>query len=87
MSGAHRKPWWFAALVLLGALAPGPLWAGPTVVSTTPFPELDTGDLTFFVGGINENGRSLKASRIELVIDGERGPPSRRRRARPGVLP
>ncbi|HEY4185939.1 MAG TPA: hypothetical protein VGP07_12775 [Polyangia bacterium] len=72
MRGAHRKSWWFAALVLLVTLAPGPVWAGPTVVSTTPFPDLETGDLTFFVGGINENGRSLKASRIELVIDGER---------------
>jgi hypothetical protein len=59
------------ALALGAGAAAAPAHAGPAVVSTRPFPDPDTGELTFFVGGINENGRSLKASRLELVIDGE----------------
>jgi len=41
-------------------------------MSTRPFPEPETGELTFFVGGISESGRSLKASRLEMIVDGER---------------
>ena len=46
--------------------------AGPTVLATRPTVEANTDDLTFFVGGFNESGRSLKASGFELFVDGKR---------------
>ncbi len=60
----------FAVIFALGALA-GPAAAAPTVVATRPVPDpVDPADLTFFVGAISESGRSLKATNLELVIDG-----------------
>jgi hypothetical protein len=46
--------------------------AGPTVIATRPQAQPGSDDVTFFVGGIDEGGRSLKASGIELTVDGQR---------------
>ena len=51
--------------------------AKPAVITTRPVADAETGDLAFFLGAINEAGRSLKISTMEMVIDGQRsGPPS-----------
>jgi len=63
---------WSSALALAFALGAGAAHAGPAVISTRPFPDAETGDLTFFVGGISESGRSLKAQRLDMIVDGER---------------
>ena len=60
------------ALALGALLGAGVAQAGPAVISTRPFPDPETGDLTFFVGGISESGRSLKAQRLDMIVDGER---------------
>jgi hypothetical protein len=57
-----------AALTLVTA----PVLAGPALVTTRPVADAEANDLTFFVGALNESGRSLKASSLELVIDGQR---------------
>ena len=65
-----------AMAVALGVVGFGaPAVAAPAVIATRPLPAADTndpafGDLTFFVGAISESGRSLKASSLELVVDG-----------------
>jgi hypothetical protein len=48
----------------------GQAMAAPAVLATRPVPDVDPADLTFFVGAISESGRSLKASSLELVVDG-----------------
>lgn len=51
--------------------------AAPAVITTRPVPDVDPADLMFFVGAINDSGRSLKASSLELVVDGSPvGPPA-----------
>lgn len=60
------------ALALASLLGASVAQAGPAVISTRPFPDPETGDLTFFVGGISESGRSLKAQRLDMIVDGER---------------
>jgi hypothetical protein len=45
--------------------------AAPTLISSPPRPEPGTHDLTFFVGGVDEGGRSLKGPSVDLVLDGE----------------
>jgi hypothetical protein len=57
-----------AALTLVTA----PVLAGPALITTRPVADAEANDLTFFVGALNESGRSLKASSLELVIDGQR---------------
>ncbi len=46
--------------------------AGPALITTRPTVDADTDELSFFVGGFNDAGRSLKASSLELTIDGQR---------------
>ncbi|HET6145884.1 MAG TPA: FHA domain-containing protein [Polyangia bacterium] len=62
-----------AAAIGLGIWAVG--WAahaGPALITTRPVVDAETDELTFFVGGFNDAGRSLKASSVDLLIDGQR---------------
>jgi hypothetical protein len=66
-----------AAIFLWVALA----WArsaaaGPVLITSRPIADTEAGDLTFFVGAISEIGRPLKASSLELIIDGQPAPES-----------
>ncbi|HXI60884.1 MAG TPA: FHA domain-containing protein [Polyangia bacterium] len=61
-----------AAAALLMMLVASAASAAPAVIATRPIPDVDPADLTFFVGAISDSGRSLKASSLELIIDGER---------------
>jgi hypothetical protein len=54
---------WF----LLGAF---PAIAGPTIITTRPF-ATEGGKIEFLVGGIDEGGRSLSSSGLEVTVDGE----------------
>jgi hypothetical protein len=66
-----KLPAWAAvAVLLLGPTAA----AGPTLITTRPEPDAQSGDFAFFVGGFQESGRSLKTSSIELYFDGARAP-------------
>jgi hypothetical protein len=44
--------------------------AAPTVVTTRPVIERDGADVSFFIGGVDDGGRSLKPSAVELSADG-----------------
>lgn len=46
--------------------------AAPTLIATRPRVEAGADDFTFFVGGIDDGGRSLKASGTELMVDGQK---------------
>jgi len=72
MTGTPSLRFWSKALAVASLLGASVAQAGPAVISTRPFPDPDTGDLTFFVGGISESGRSLKAQRLDMIVDGER---------------
>ncbi|HVZ87480.1 MAG TPA: FHA domain-containing protein [Polyangia bacterium] len=57
-----------AACALAGVLSARTAAAAPTVITTPP--ELDAGKLSFLIGGLDESGRSLKTSTLDLAIDG-----------------
>ena len=62
-----------AAVIGLGVLsAAAAAQAGPALITTRPVVDAETDQLTFFVGGFNDGGRSLKASSLDLLIDGQR---------------
>jgi hypothetical protein len=64
-----------AAAALVVGLFLGSAAAAPTVMTTQPVREGD--DAVFFVGGIDEGGRSLKATSLEFFGDAQSlGPPS-----------
>ncbi|MES1207869.1 MAG: FHA domain-containing protein [Pseudomonadota bacterium] len=66
-----------AALAVTSWWTASPAVAEPAVIATRPVPDTETGDLIFFAGAIHDSGRSLKASSLEMVIDGQRaGPPT-----------
>jgi hypothetical protein len=46
--------------------------AGPALITTHPVADPETDELTFFVGAFNEGGRPVKASSLELTVDGQR---------------
>lgn len=58
------------AATLLLAL-PGSAAAAPTVFATKPQPSGEDDDFALFVGGVDDGGRSLKLSSLELLIDGK----------------
>jgi len=60
------------AVAVLAAVIATPAAAGPTLIATRPQPEAGSDDFTFFVGGVDESGRSIKASSFELIVDGKR---------------
>jgi hypothetical protein len=67
MSGRRRFAW--AACALATALLARSAAAGPTVITTPPV--LDGSQLSFLIGGLDENGRSLKTTGLDLSIDGK----------------
>lgn len=50
----------------------GATLGSPAVIATRPVADGDGGETTFFVGAISNTGRSLKASGLELIVDGQR---------------
>ena len=60
------------AVTVLAVAIATPAAAGPTLIATRPQPEAGSDDFTFFVGGVDESGRSIKASSFELIVDGKR---------------
>jgi hypothetical protein len=58
------------AALLLAALAPNV--AASTLVTSRVLRDASTRDLSFFVGGVEDDGRALRAESIELLIDGAR---------------
>jgi hypothetical protein len=65
-----RRPW-LCACALAAILFAVPAIAGPTLITTRPASEGGTERITFLVGAIDESGRSLKASTLELTVDGQ----------------
>ena len=61
-----------AALALVSL--PGQAQAGPTWLVSPPTVEGESASLTLFVGGISEEGATLKASSIDVEIDGAPAP-------------
>jgi hypothetical protein len=66
-----RQRTWLGACALGGILLALPAVAGPTLITTRPASEAGADRITFLVGGIDESGRSLKASTLELTVDGQ----------------
>jgi hypothetical protein len=58
---------------LAAVLAPA-AFAAPTFLASPPAIDADTGEMVFLVGGISEEGATLKASSVEVEIDGAPGP-------------
>ena len=63
---------WAAVLALV--TVPGPAQAGPTCLVSPPTVDSDSAGLTFLVGGISEDGATLKASSIDVEVDGAPAP-------------
>jgi hypothetical protein len=51
-------------------LATSPALAGPTIITTRPV-STDGEKIEFLVGGIDEGGRSLSSSGLEIAVDGQ----------------
>jgi hypothetical protein len=68
-----RRRFWLGACTLGPILLAARAVAAPTLVTTRPASEDGSGKVAFLVGGIDDSGRSLKASRLELAIDGQPG--------------
>jgi hypothetical protein len=61
------------AFALALPMLPGTALAvGPALLTTRPVYDADSDELTFFVGGFNDAGRSLKATSLELTFDGQK---------------
>ena len=60
-----------AACVLGSALFASSVLAAPALITTRPTPDGDTGKISFLVGGVDDSGRALKTSSVELLIDGK----------------
>jgi hypothetical protein len=56
-----------ATLMLAHAAVAG---AAPTLIASQPSADAATHDLTLFVGGVDENGRSLRGANVEVLLDG-----------------
>jgi hypothetical protein len=69
MKPARRRLGAFvAALGLHGAATAR---AAPTLIASQPRADAAAHELTLFVGGVDESGRSLKAASIEVLLDGQ----------------
>ena len=68
MTSGRRQ---LAACVLGSALFAPSALAGPALITSRPTAESDTGKISFLVGGVDDSGRSLKTSSVELLIDGK----------------
>ena len=61
------------ALAIALPMLPGTASAvGPALLTTRPVYDAEADELTFFIGGFNDAGRSLKATSLELTIDGQK---------------
>ena len=61
------------ALAVALPMLPGTASAvGPALLTTRPVYDAEGDELTFFIGGFNDAGRSLKATSLELTIDGQK---------------
>ena len=58
-------------LTAMALLATRVAVAAPTVITTRPEIDPTSGDAVLFVGGIDDNGRSIKASAIEVSVGGK----------------
>ncbi|MDB4980435.1 MAG: Inner rane component of cytoplasmic domain [Myxococcales bacterium] len=59
----------FVAALTLGRAAAAS--AAPTLIASPPRLDETAQNLTLFVGGVDENGRSLKSASVELLLDGQ----------------
>ena len=71
------RPICVCATVLALLTLPGLAQAGSTCLVSPPTVEGDSASLTLLVGGISEDGATLKASSIDMEIDGEPTPAPR----------
>ena len=62
---------WWSSLAGVASLSSAAL-GSPAVIATRPVADGEGGETTFFVGAISNSGRSLKASSLELIVDGQR---------------
>ena len=62
-----------AALLLGLCLAPAAL-AAPVFIASPPTVDREAGEMVLYVGGISDDGTTLKPSAIEVEIDGKPGP-------------
>jgi hypothetical protein len=60
----------FAILALASAAQAAPLF-----IASPPVVDRDSGEMVLLVGGVSEDGTTLKPSAIEVEIDGEHAPP------------
>lgn len=63
-----------ALLVGLALLPPVAVQAAPTFFASPPLVDRDAGEMTLLVGGISEEGATLKPNTVEVEIDGAPGP-------------
>ncbi|MBN2573009.1 MAG: FHA domain-containing protein [Deltaproteobacteria bacterium] len=66
-----RGPW---LAVLASVLFPAVAVAAPVFIASPPIMDAEAGELVLLVGGISEDGASLKPSAIAVEFDGEPGP-------------
>ena len=68
------RPLFLCAAVLALVILPGPAQAGPTWLVSPPTVDGESASLTLFVGGISEEGATLKVSSIDVEVDGAPAP-------------
>ncbi|HEY5281578.1 MAG TPA: vWA domain-containing protein, partial [Polyangia bacterium] len=61
-------------LPLLSLAAVAPVRAAPMFMASPPEVERESGEMVLLVGGISEDGTTLKPSAVEVEIDGQPGP-------------
>ena len=76
-SAARRSPCALTRFLAAHALVLG--WAslafaGPTFLASPPDVERDTGEMVVLVGGISEDGSTIKPTAVEMEVDGQPGP-------------
>ena len=49
-------------------------FAGPIFLASPPDVERDTGEMVVLVGGISEDGSTIKPAAVEMEVDGQPGP-------------
>ena len=67
-----RRGGWLA-LASTCLLAPA-VWAAPVFIASPPVVDREAGEMELLVGGISEDGTTLKPSAIEVEVDGQPGP-------------
>jgi hypothetical protein len=70
----RRRALLVVGLTLWGT--PAAVQAAPTLITSRPVSDPATRDFSFFVGGVDDGGRSLKGDGIEPLLDGQPTEPS-----------